>query len=107
MSELLNKTYLVDLGQKAKEASYELGAASTKEKDEALNLMAEELINAKKDIIAANKIDLDIAESKGTSKAMLDRLALSDDRIEGMAAAASICCHQTCAALSVHHHHSS
>lgn len=85
MSELLKNTYLSDLGQKAKEASYELGAASTKEKDEALKLMAEELINAKKDIIAANKIDLDIAESKGTSKAMLDRLALSDERIEGMA----------------------
>lgn len=85
MSELLKNTYLSDLGQKAKEASYELGAASTKEKDGALKLMAEELINAKKDIIAANKIDLDIAESKGTSKAMLDRLALSDERIEGMA----------------------
>ncbi|WP_160692807.1 glutamate-5-semialdehyde dehydrogenase [Clostridium sp. C2-6-12] len=85
MSELLKKTYLIDLGQKAKEASYELGAASTKEKDEALRLMAEELINSKNDIIEANKADLDIAQSKGTSKAMLDRLALSDERIEGMA----------------------
>lgn len=76
---------LIIMGQSAKEASYELGISSTKEKDNALVFMAEELINAKKDIIEANAIDLDIAKSKGTSKAMLDRLALNDERIEGMA----------------------
>ena len=85
MSELLEKSYLVDMGQKAKEASYELGVASTKEKDDALIFMAEELINSKEEIIKANKIDLEVAASKGISKTMLDRLALSDDRIEGMA----------------------
>ena len=85
MSELLGKSYLVDMGQNAKEASYELGVAATKEKDDALIFMAEELINAREDIIKANKIDLEIAKSKGTSEAMLDRLALSNERIEGMA----------------------
>lgn len=85
MSELLGKNYLIDMGQKAKEASYELGVASTKEKDDALIFMAEELINEKKAIIKANAIDLEVAKSKGTSKTMLDRLALSDERIEGMA----------------------
>lgn len=85
MSELLVKNYLVDMGRNAKEASYELGAASTKEKDDALILMAEELINSKKEIIKANEIDLEVSKSKGTSKAMLDRLALSDERIKGMA----------------------
>jgi glutamate-5-semialdehyde dehydrogenase len=76
---------LIIMGQKAKEASYELGIASTKEKDNALIFMAEELIKAKEEIIKANKIDLEIAELKGTSKAMLDRLALNDERIEAMA----------------------
>ncbi len=76
---------LVIMGQKAKNASYELGVASTKEKDDALIFMAEELLKAKEEIIKANKIDLDAAEAKGMSKAMLDRLALSDERIEGMA----------------------
>ncbi|WP_297420402.1 glutamate-5-semialdehyde dehydrogenase [Clostridium sp.] len=76
---------LTIMGQSAKEASYELSIASTKEKDNALMLMAEELINAKNDIIKANEIDLEIAKAKGTSKAMLDRLALNDERIEGMA----------------------
>ncbi|MBN7574447.1 glutamate-5-semialdehyde dehydrogenase [Clostridium sp. 2-1] len=80
MSELIIK------GQNAKNASYDLGIASTKQKDDALMIMAEELIKAKGDIISANKIDLDAAVLKGTSKAMLDRLALTDERIEGMAA---------------------
>ena len=79
MNELIIK------GQNAKNVSYELGIASTKEKDNALAFMAEELINAKDDIIKANKIDLEAAKAKGTSKAMLDRLALSDERIQGMA----------------------
>ncbi|MDR3594878.1 glutamate-5-semialdehyde dehydrogenase [Clostridium sp.] len=78
MNELISK------GQNAKNASYELGIASTKEKDDALSFMAEELIKAKDDIIKANEIDLDAAKAKGTSKAMLDRLALSDERIQGM-----------------------
>ncbi|CUU45119.1 glutamate-5-semialdehyde dehydrogenase [Clostridium beijerinckii] len=80
MSELIIK------GQNAKNASYDLGIASTKQKDDALMIMAEELIKAKVDIISANKIDLDAAVLKGTSKAMLDRLVLTDERIESMAA---------------------
>jgi len=76
---------LIIMGQSAKEASYELGVASTKEKDNALLFMAEELINAKKQIIEANEIDLENARSRGISKTMLDRLALSEDRIQGMA----------------------
>lgn len=80
MSELIIK------GQNAKNSSYDLGIASTKQKDDALMIMAEELIKAKVDIISANKIDLDAAVLKGTSKAMLDRLVLTDERIESMAA---------------------
>lgn len=76
---------LIMMGQKAKNASYELGVASTKEKDDALIFMADELLKAKEEIIKANKIDLDAAEAKGMSKAMLDRLALNNERIEGMA----------------------
>ncbi|MFT8347812.1 glutamate-5-semialdehyde dehydrogenase [Clostridium saccharoperbutylacetonicum] len=76
---------LVSMGQNAKEASYELGISSTKEKDTALIFIAEELIKAKEDIVKANKIDLEAARIKGTSEAMLDRLALNNERIESMA----------------------
>lgn len=73
------------LGKNAKEASYDLGIASTTEKNIALEFMAKALLNNKKEIINENKKDLDVAVQKGTSKAMLDRLALSEERIEGMA----------------------
>lgn len=76
---------LLVMGQKAKESSYELGVASTKEKNDALLFMAEELLSAKDEIIKANNIDLENAKEKGTSEAMLDRLALSVSRIEAMA----------------------
>ncbi|MDU5110021.1 MAG: glutamate-5-semialdehyde dehydrogenase [Clostridium sp.] len=73
------------LGKNAKEASYDLGIASTTEKNNALELMAQALLNNKEEIINENKKDLDVAVQKGTSKAMLDRLALNKERIEGMA----------------------
>ena len=73
------------LGKNAKEASYDLGIASTTEKNNALELMAKALLNNKEEIINENKKDLDVAVQKGTSKAMLDRLALNEERIEGMA----------------------
>ena len=74
-----------NLGMNAKEASYDLGIASTTEKNKALELMASALLNERQEIINENKKDLDIAIEKGTSKAMLDRLSLNEDRIEGMA----------------------
>ena len=59
---------LISMGQKAKESSYELGAASINVKNDALFFMAEELVNAKDEIIEANKIDLINSEEKGTPK---------------------------------------
>ena len=47
--------------------------------------MADSLINNKKSILEANKKDLEKAVENGTSKAMLDRLSLSEDRILDMA----------------------
>ena len=74
-----------ELGKRAKEASYDLGIASTTEKNNALELMAKNLLKYKDEIIEANKIDLQVAKDKGTSKPMLDRLALDETRIEDMA----------------------
>ena len=79
MSELVNK------GIKAKEASYILMNATVTEKNNALLKMADSLINNKKSILEANKKDLEKAVENGTSKAMLDRLSLSEDRILDMA----------------------
>ena len=79
MSELIIK------GQKAKEASYILMNATTTEKNNALLKMAEILLKSSKGILEANKKDLENAIEKGTPKAMLDRLALDESRIQGMA----------------------
>ena len=79
MSELINK------GMKAKEASYVLMNATSTEKNNALLKMADSLIKNKKDILDANKKDIDRAEENGTPQAMLDRLLLTEDRILGMA----------------------
>lgn len=79
MSELIVK------GKKSKEVSFILGNLSTGEKNKGLEKMADFLVNNKDEIIKANKIDLQIAIEKGTSKSMLDRLTLNEDRIEGMA----------------------
>ena len=76
---------LISLGKKAKEASYILGNLSSKDKNDALYAMADFLIENSKVIIEANKKDLETSRIKGTSESMLDRLALNEARIEGMA----------------------
>ena len=68
----------------AKEAKASVMLSSTETKNRALEAMAEELLLGTEEILAANAQDLEAA--KGTiSEVMLDRLALSGERIEGMA----------------------
>ena len=68
----------------AKEAKTSMMLADTEKKNAALNFMAEELLAGADEILAENEKDLEA--SKGViSDVMLDRLALSKSRIEGMA----------------------
>ena len=68
----------------AKEAKTSMMLADTEQKNAALLAMAEELIAGTDEILAENAKDLEA--SKGIiSDVMLDRLALSKSRIEGMA----------------------
>ena len=77
--------YIEELGEKAKIASKKLLTLDTKTKNRALLAIADELINKKDEIKAANKIDLENGKASGLSFALLDRLELTDSRIEGMA----------------------
>lgn len=79
MSELLEK------GTLAREAAIKLVSTSTAVKDAALCAIAKALCDRSDEIIAANKIDIDNARKKGTREAMIDRLTLTKERIEGMA----------------------
>lgn len=80
----MNK-YMEEIGKKAKEASKKLLTTDTKIKNKALMMIAEELINKKEEIKKVNKIDLEKGKENGLSSALLDRLELTDSRIEAMA----------------------
>ena len=73
------------LGINAKEAEKTLMVASSEKKNQALKKIAEGLIENTDKIIEANKVDLENGEKNGMAKAMLDRLKLDKERIEGMA----------------------
>lgn len=74
----------VDILKEAKEAKAFLCSLDTKTKNEALLKMADALVENSESILSANCEDM--KKAKGTvSDVMLDRLALSEERIKGMA----------------------
>jgi len=78
------KDIIIQKADNAKKAFRELAKLSTIQKDKALSIIADELNSRRHDIKAANSKDIIAGEQKGMSKAMLDRLLLSDERIDGM-----------------------
>jgi glutamate-5-semialdehyde dehydrogenase len=70
----------------AKDASRVLALASTRAKNEALGQMARALEEKAATIVDANRADLERARAKGYARAFVDRLTLTDTRIEEMAA---------------------
>lgn len=72
-------------GKAAKIASYQIVEATTKEKNAALLLIAEQLIKDQVIIIDANKKDVNSGRENGLDKSMLDRVMLNEERIETMA----------------------
>lgn len=77
-------TILEQMGQKAKEAARVLGVAGD-QKNKALKNIAAALLDNSESIRRENEKDLEAAEAAGISKAMLDRLRLTQQRIESMA----------------------
>ncbi|MCX2711514.1 glutamate-5-semialdehyde dehydrogenase [Mycolicibacterium sp. J2] len=75
-----------DAAAAARTASRALAALSTETKNRALHQAADTVLEHTHDILAANAADLEIARAAGTAEAMLDRLALSPQRIDGIAA---------------------
>ena len=77
--------YILKLGQNAKKASKELLTIDTRIKNRALREIAKALIERKEEIKLANQKDIENGKETGLSFALLDRLELNDNRIEGMA----------------------
>lgn len=69
----------------AKKAAAKLAVTSTAVKNKALVAMAQALLDKQEQILAANALDMERAAAKGMKSSMLDRLKLTEARIEGMA----------------------
>ncbi|KPK61727.1 MAG: gamma-glutamyl phosphate reductase [Planctomycetes bacterium SM23_32] len=79
------KEYVDGLAKGAREASRAVARASTALKDAALEAMAAGVLDARDELKEANRRDLQAGREAGLSGAMLDRLELTDKRIDGMA----------------------
>jgi len=74
-----------EIGENAKRAASTLAIAPTDAKNRALREMAASLRRSTNHILSENAKDIRAGEEKGLSGAMLDRLLLSEERIDGIA----------------------
>lgn len=76
---------MISLGEKSKKAAQELSQLETSKKNDCLLQMAIDLENSKTTILQANQQDLKQAKENGIPEPLMDRLRLTDDRIQEMA----------------------
>ncbi|MEM8972350.1 MAG: glutamate-5-semialdehyde dehydrogenase [Pseudomonadota bacterium] len=81
-----SKDVMAELGRQAKQAASVLAIASREEKDAALTAAADVLRKSTASIEEANALDLAAAREAGRPDAFVDRLALNEKRIDGIAA---------------------
>lgn len=81
----MKTTSAAHISEQAKFAARTLRTLTSNQKNTVLNAIAERLTTARDQIIEANSKDLDAAKSQQLSAAMIDRLRLNEERIEGMA----------------------
>lgn len=73
------------MGKAAKDAAFHLATASTAQKNKALAIIADELEANSVSILAANAKDIQLGREAGLTEALLDRLLLNTERLEGIA----------------------
>ena len=79
------ETYMQMLGRLAKSASREAAKLGTKAKNRGLLAVANELVEERELILQENAKDIEAAKAKGVKQSLIDRLALTEQRIEDMA----------------------
>jgi glutamate-5-semialdehyde dehydrogenase len=77
-------SYMELLGSEAKSASEVLSNLSSEKKNSALNRIAKILEKDKETILKANNLDLSKAKSNAVEEALIDRLELTNSRINSM-----------------------
>ena len=80
-----NAQIMQALGQAAKEAAEQMARVSSEQKKQALLSAAQALRDQSETILAANAVDMAAGREKRLSSALLDRLALTPERIMAMA----------------------
>ncbi len=76
---------LISQADAAKKAARKLAKAGTNEKNRALNLIADKLLERQDEILEINEKDMQKGRNNNLSRALLDRLKLTEARIKGMA----------------------
>ena len=76
---------LEQIGQKAKEAEPLLRVMNGEKKNQVLLRAAEYLVKDTEFILSANETDMENGRERGMKEGLLDRLKLTEERIEGMA----------------------
>jgi glutamate-5-semialdehyde dehydrogenase len=79
MSEIL------EIGKRAKAAVPQLSNMSSVRKNEALEVVAKMLVRHTEEILAANVIDIENGRRNNMKEGLIDRLLLTEDRIQAMA----------------------
>ncbi len=79
------RSYVLGKAMDAKEGARAIARVSSEGKNNALRQMAEALRRKRRELQRANKKDIEFAKGKGLSGALIDRLTLTDKRIEEMA----------------------
>ncbi|MUM34749.1 glutamate-5-semialdehyde dehydrogenase [Mycolicibacterium sp. CBMA 361] len=75
-----------DAARRARVASRTLATLTTEAKNRALHAAADAVLAAADAVLAANAEDIEVARAAGTAEAMIDRLALNPQRLDGIAA---------------------
>lgn len=78
-------SYMETLGNRAKTASREAASLGTQEKNRGLLSVAEELCQQTERILEENERDVAAAEENGMKSSLIDRLRLTEQRIQDMA----------------------
>ena len=78
-------SYMHELGVQARAAARELGRADSGAKNVALNAIADAIVAARDGLKTENRKDLEAGQQRGLDSALLDRLELTDARIDAMA----------------------
>ncbi len=85
VTEMDIPAYITSLGQRARGAARHIARADSGQKNDALLAIAAALVAERKKLLSANQKDMEAGKQSGLDAALMDRLELNDERINGMA----------------------